>query len=61
MATSSIFRNVILKSSEDATSFLEALERSQLDKSTPEKVDVRYIEHEDTLNAFLDRMVKANV
>lgn len=61
MATSTIFRNVVLKSEEDVTSFLDAMEQSQQNAASEVSVDVEYIEDEQKLNAFLDRVVDANL
>ena len=60
MAMSTIFRNIVLKSEEDVTSFVDAMEQSQKDAVSEVSVDVEYIKDEKTLNAFLDKVVNAN-
>lgn len=60
MATSSIFRDIILKSEEDVTNLVDAMEKSQQDAVSNVAVDVEYIEDEQTLRAFLDRVMSAS-
>ncbi len=60
MATSTIFRNIVLTSEEDVTSFVDAMEQSQNDVGTETAVNGKLIEDENELKTFLDKVVSAN-
>lgn len=60
MAMSTIFEDIVLKTEEEVASFLDALERSEQDAASEASVGVEYIEDEETLNAFLDKVMNVS-
>lgn len=61
MATSSIFRNIVLRTEEDVDSFIRAVEASQNDQTESDTPDMHYLEDDKALDTFLEKVVRVNV
>ena len=60
MAMSTIFEDIVLKTEEEVERFLEALEQSKQDVASKTSVGVEYIEDEETLNTFIDKVLNVS-